>query len=325
MYEEDKNDLGGFDDQDQVDSPLMHEIETADPFDCGADHNLYETQEHLDSAAVTSITDDAAALQFCETQASNESGISVICDVIIRLHRQRRSLHKAEKSLTLQMKAICRSLVFGDGKDGDQVKKESEILFNAMFGKGEHEFSTESLSLCSAFIQSRDLIKIKRSEIEKLMAKEAKKLPVYSWVEATRGFAAGSLAAIVGEAGNLSNYANPAKLWKRMGLAVINGERQRLIAGADAILQGYNPERRSVMWNIGQSVFKAQSAKINEETGEIIREAGEYRLLYDKRKEYESTKVEKYMHHRAIRYMEKRILLNLWKAWRTLEAPNGNS
>ena len=67
----------------------------------------------------------------------------------------------------------------------------------------------------------------------------AKALPVASFVEETRGFGYLGLAQIVAEAGDLSNYANPAKLWKRFGLAVIDGRAQRRVADKElAIVHG---------------------------------------------------------------------------------------
>lgn len=58
----------------------------------------------------------------------------------------------------------------------------------------------------------------------KQMEKLAKQLPVWTaWGEGVRAFGARSLAVIVGEAGDLSNYATHSKLWKRMGLAVMDG------------------------------------------------------------------------------------------------------
>lgn len=135
--------------------------------------------------------------------------------------------------------------------------------------------------------------------------KLAKQLPVWPWWKSVNGLGALGLAQIVGESGDLSNYANPGKLWKRLGLAVIDGKSQRRVSGAAALEHGYSPRRRSVMYCIGDSAIKKQSP---------------YRDLYLERKEYEKAKVPDLtpMHHhrRAQRYMEKRILKHLWQRWR---------
>jgi hypothetical protein len=146
----------------------------------------------------------------------------------------------------------------------------------------------------------------------KKMVKLAKTLPVWtSFGESVRGFGEASLAVIVAEAGDLSNYSTHSKLWKRMGLAVMDGVRQGGLAkGAskDAwIAHGYNPTRRSKMWNIGDALIKGNRD-------------GVYRTLYLNRKAYELMRDPEMKpikaHRRAQRYMEKRLLRDLWKAWR---------
>ena len=144
-------------------------------------------------------------------------------------------------------------------------------------------------------------------------------LPLY-------GFGALSLAQIVGEAGDLLNYANPAKVWKRFGLAVINGERQQKKTNVDlAALHGYSPRRHSIIFVISDSLLKKQN---------------DYKALYDARKTYEVEKAvaagltvapqavisrkkdkEKYrsaghIHMRSQRYVAKRLLRNVWRALR---------
>lgn len=157
----------------------------------------------------------------------------------------------------------------------------------------------------------------------------AASLPVWTeFGEGVRGFGARSLAVIVGEAGDIGSYASVAKLWKRMGLAVMNGVRQgglRKTASADEwIAHGYNAKRRSYMFVIGDVLVKSK---------------GEYREVYLARKAYEREQAELrgltiapaakipsarkhefisdgHIHKRTQRYMEKRLLKHLWQAWR---------
>jgi hypothetical protein len=146
----------------------------------------------------------------------------------------------------------------------------------------------------------------------KRMEESAEQLPVWeAFGKAIRGFGPASLAVIVGEAGDLSIYANPAKLWKRMGVGIVDGIRQGGLAKnaskEDWITHGYNRQRRSRMWNIGDAMIKSNRD-------------GEYRTLYLARKEYEVARDPEmkpiHAHRRAQRYMEKRLLRNLWAAWR---------
>ena len=227
------------------------------------------------------------------------------------LHRKRQDFHRSEKSLTLQIKAICRRLCAGD-------KDEADKLYTAMLKGAEDAQAMMAREWTEPFIQARAILEMNRKQVEKDMAKVAKTLPVAEWVESVKGFGIGSLAAVIGEAGDLSNYPTHSHLWKRLGLAVIDGGRQRMVPGADALAHGYSPSRRSVIWNIGQCVLKAQSQRVDKETGEVKAEAGEYRKLYDARKEYEMGRVETkgHAHNRATRYVEKKLMRDLWKAWR---------
>lgn len=211
--------------------------------------------------------------------------------------RRRQAWHRAEKSLTLQAKALCRRLVAGD-------KAEAEKVFAAAYGKGEHEMAEVAFAATVPLIDARKSIETHRKMVEKRLVKLAKSLPVAPYVESVRGVGLLSLAAIVGEAGDLSNYSNPAKLWKRLGLAVMpDGSRQRRVSGEAAVEHGYSPARRAVVWNIGACIVKA---------------GGPLKAVYDARKLYEADRVatKGHAHNRAQRYVEKRFIRDLWAAWR---------
>lgn len=144
---------------------------------------------------------------------------------------------------------------------------------------------------------------------EKHMVKLAKTLPVWEWAQEVHGFGALGLAIIIGEAGDLSAYPQKGHLWKRMGVAVLDGIRQgglrKGAAAEDWIEHGYNRQRRSRLFTIGDSLIKKQN---------------EYRFLYLDRKEIERRKLPDatpmHIHRRAQRYMEKKLLRDLWSAWR---------
>jgi hypothetical protein len=258
-------------------------------------------------------------------------------EVIRETHRRRQDLHRAEKSLTLQIKAICRRLCAGalaakwkageidEGAYRKQTKADADILYAAIVKEQPHPLFLAATLNTSAFFEARAILESRRAQTEKELDRLAKALPVVEWVSGVKGMGIGSLAAIVGEAGDLSNYSTHSKLWKRLGLAVIGGERQRCVAGDAALEHGYNPARRSIVWNIGQCIIKSQSAKIDKETGEVIKPAGPYRAVYDARKAYELERgiPKGHAHNRATRYMEKRVIRDLWSAWRKIN--NGES
>lgn len=106
------------------------------------------------------------------------------------------------------------------------------------------------------------------SGIEKEMVKLAKALPAAKWCLGVRGFGLLSLATIIGETGDLSLYSNPAKVWKRLGLAPIQGGKNnevhmpstwRKSGGLSAeewTAAGYSPRRRSILFNVGECLVK---------------------------------------------------------------------
>lgn len=237
--------------------------------------------------------------------------------------RRRQSWHRSEKSLTLAAKAMCRRLVATAGETADL--KEADALYNAALGKGTHAHSEVAFGAIMPLVRARDLIESERKAVEKRLAKLAKTLPVASFVEGLRGVGIGSLAAIVGECGDLGMYANPAKVWKRMGLAVMpDGGRQRCVAGVDALMHGYSPQRRSVMWTLGDSIVKTggplremyDARKIREH--EKAKEEGLTVLPAAKipKKDADKYRSEGHIHSRAKRYVEKQVLKMIWSAWR---------
>lgn len=183
-------------------------------------------------------------------------------------------------------------------------------------------------------------------DTEKAMVKLVRRLPAHEWVQGVRGFGDLSFARIIAETGDLSQYDNPAKVWKRLGLAVFDGRAQRRTRDAEkAVEQGYSPRRRSVSWVAFHSVYLAQSARKDsggqtpedaqddaaaggEGAGHLVDGtlaggAGPYRLIYDaKKSEYlervaagETGWTKLRADRCAKRYAEKRLLRDLWVAW----------
>lgn len=281
---------------------LLHEMPGASRRS-GATNVAMPTKQRLSpTAPISKIADreageGAVGQEICAHQTASADLANLIAE-LREQWRRRQAWHRAEKSLTLQAKALCRRLAEG----GDRA--EADRIYKAALGKGAHPMSEIALAAMLPLIEGRDGIEFHRKAVEKRLVVLAKGLPVAPWVEGTRGVGLLSLAAIVGEAGDLESYANPAKLWKRLGLAVMpDGTRQRRVGGADALDHGYSPARRSVVWNIGACIVKA---------------GGPLKEIYDARKIYEAERVETkaHAHNRAQRFVEKRFLRLLWSAWR---------
>jgi hypothetical protein len=208
--------------------------------------------------------------------------------------RMRTRWHKAEKSLILQGKAFCRGYCDGD-------KEKANALFDAAFeayvnaAKGKEtpaaDLPLDASIALDPFFVSLKKFRDERERLEKNLSKVARSLPTYDWALAVPGFGAGSFLSIIGEATaveldgrmrTIGDYRTVAGLWKRMGVAIIGGERQRKKSDPDeALLQGYNPARRSSLWNIGNGLIGGMGRGYRALVGEDI-EANESLSHYQK-------------------------------------------
>ena len=99
-----------------------------------------------------------------------------------------------------------------------------------------------------------------RQEAEAAMREMARMLPAHGFAEGVRGFGDLGLGIVVAETGDFNDFDGPAKVWKRLGLAVINGECQQRKTDVElADLHGYNPHRRAEIWSLfSDSMFRHQ-------------------------------------------------------------------
>lgn len=224
-------------------------------------------------------------------------------------HRQRCFAMEQRKRLDLALGSFLRLML---GWSRDLPDKERKAISDGAAAIVDAPEGTEWEAVVRASVAAREPFAKIEARALKEMSKLAETLPAWTaFGEGVRGFGSASLAVVVAEAGDLSLYANPGKLWKRMGLAVMGSVRQGGLpknASADAWIEhGYNRQRRSRMWNIGDALIKGNRD-------------GEYRTIYLARKEYELARDPEMKpikaHRRAQRYMEKRLLRNLWQAWR---------
>ncbi len=226
------------------------------------------------------------------------SNLGLILAELSEVCRRRNDLLRAEIRLTLQIKAICRRLSDGSLPDGQK-------LYKAIMKGDAHDRADIAASACLPLMVCRASLHREVLPVERRLKELVQKLPVFDWWDSIYGLGALGLAVIIAETGDLSNYANPAKVWKRMGVAVINGERQRKKRGDEALEQGYSPRRHSVLWVVSDSLLKKQNA---------------YKELYDERKADMAVKwperAKGHLHNDARRYVGKRLLRDLWRAWR---------
>lgn len=264
--------------------------------------------------------------------------------------RTRQDWHKEEKSATIRATAICRRRVGVRGKDDKEGIKKAQALLKRIETFLEdieakrtpeplNEMELATADILQPLLHARNIMRAPRQAIEKDLEKIATKLPVAPWIKSVKGVGMLSLAEIVGEAGAVGEYRTVAGLWSRMGLAVIDGERQRRKKGEEGKVHAFSPERGAVMFNIGGGLIGGMGhgprPLINEDIS-TREDLSEYQKLFIDRCRYECEKnpehkrpdatrkeqvFESYSKHaanRARRYVCKRFMLHLWQHWRKI-------
>lgn len=279
--------------------------------------------------------------------------------VIVNLHRRRQAAIRAKTKIILMMKAEVRSMLcsesdFEEDKTTDRVtafgraprkltksaqKRVDDAIKAARAeikarddGEGDVLLSDVAQTIAE-YIESEELFDAKCEGYAKLMVKAAKKLPVYEWVKGVNGFGDVSFATIVGECGDIGTYKSFYAVWKRLGLAVINGRRQGApgegASAQDWIDHAYNRARRSVSYVAREHVIGGMG-KWRPEFGSNLGDCNYYQRIYAERARLEAAKLdmpvtasdkgkESYKKHvamRAHRYVEKRLLKQLYLEWR---------
>ncbi len=223
-------------------------------------------------------------------------------------YRMRDEYQRAELRLNNQLKALQRRSGHGSRDSQLAVAGASlEGIGQVSLEPQKHDADPSFDVLGEHLKRHRDELGKERKRWEKNLIALTKELPVWPWAEAIRGVGPLSLGQVIAETGDLALYANPAKVWKRMGLAVFEGKAQRRVTDkALAVVMGYNPRRRKVMFIVADNLVKLNK--------------GIYRELYDERKAYELAQhpefSKKHIDLRARRYMAKRLLRDLWVEWR---------
>lgn len=255
-----------------------------------------------------------------DTDATTAAPLDIpdICLEIRQLHATREKYIAAAIRIENTRAGLVRDSIgyksTQDEGEREKGKKAAASVISAVLAKKKTGYDF----LAPLILQMEDGIAAPRKiadEHGKQLVRLVKQLPVSVWVAGVRGFGLMNFARIIGEAGDLSLYANPGKLWKRLGLAPIEskGKNQmpstwRLKGGLTAeewTLAGYSPRRRGISFVASECLLKLNK--------------GEYRKRYDEAK---ATFKEKHpdckdihAHKHAMLCMVKRLILNLWVEW----------
>ncbi len=221
--------------------------------------------------------------------------IAKVCSELQALQKQRKEYIRFRIKLSNQLQAIIAgTLGYHTGMEEDERKKvytEAKKLI-AKIVKGEAPFNP----MVKAVSDSIEPFEQRQEAVEYEMLKLVKPLPVAPWVAHPnqRGFGFIFLAIVIGETGDLSNYANPAKLWRRMGCAPFKnrmGEAHRkgFKSEAEKLSKseweefGYCPRRRSIAYQIGTNIVmqNGRGTAGDAPPGTEAYCAGPYRARYD--------------------------------------------
>jgi len=235
-----------------------------------------------------------------------ETALSAMIADLYELQRERRTTQKSRIMIGNRLVATVATAKgyhasMEEKERGKRFDEASKLIRRVQSGKDIEDDKdrvclSHMIQSCSVAV---DGFYLTEKAYEKEMEKIAKQLPVAKWMALTdqRGFGWLSLGIIIGETGDLSNYANPGKLWKRMGCApIISKGQTRMpsswksrkkenggLTSAEWEKNGYCPRRRSVMYVISESLLKGNGARAATEKTKAL-PAGPYRLRYDDKK-----------------------------------------
>jgi len=254
-----------------------------------------------------------------ETRTTTE--LDVLCAEIAEQALLMRSAMEQRKRIRNACGAFVRRLIGWSAADDEAERKRMRAAAQAAIAaieKGEEPeiLSPACLVLAQEYVNcvlaSCEPWEVKEKVHRKQLGKLSKRLPVWMWAEGVKGLGEVMLGQIIAETGNLDNYPNPAKVWKRLGQAPRDCYKMIKKDGTEGITEP--KQRKAVVWNAAECLIKA---------------AGPYYQLYLERKAYEEERYadETVMDNgrkmtkgwraaRAERVMVKRMLCDLWAAWR---------
>jgi len=291
------------------------------------------------------VTETADALfnqERSESMATCEAtltDVKAMSEELQRLQRRRAIALKSRNMIANRLQAIVAgTLGYHSGmkeNDRTRVLKEASDLIKKI---AAYEVESDLAGIVIPHMSGIDALEANKAALEKEMVKLAKQLPAAEWVARPeqRGFGLLFLAIVIGETGDLHNYANPAKVWKRLGCAphtfggktlmgaTWKSKREGKLPAEEWEAFGYSPRRRSIAFLIGEGIVKQNVLKGGNGAGEDTAGtdspcAGPYRARYDEAKVAAAAKHPDWKplrcHLHAMLLATKRLLLNLWIEW----------
>jgi hypothetical protein len=248
-------------------------------------------------------------------------------------HAKRRYAIKLQQKIDRAMESWIRIHETDWTPDLSEDEREKyNKLVKALIAKARKE-GASSQSLTSEIVGTTDIMRkpidLMRDTAEKNMESIAQQLPVWEWAEQIHGIGPLGIATIVAEAGDLSKYQTPAKLWKRLGYHVYEGcagstwkrekWRPRKLEAEEWIANPFSGQRYALMTQVATWLVNAQWIGAKKTGTDEGKPNGPYGEIYAARRAHTfKTQPEWTLMHRrrdALRIVMKRLLLDLWRVW----------
>jgi hypothetical protein len=270
------------------------------------------------------------------------SPITTIVEAIKARHRERRHWMGVQQVLDRKLESYIRINETDWHPTDDEAvrKKANEEVAAKIKAARNGECDPWLIEIVETNDKARAPADAKRARMEKDMEELARQLPVASWVESIRGFGLLGLATIIAETGDLSNYSNVAKVWKRLGYAPYNGkagstwkrEKWRnapALTKEEWIANPFSGRRYALIHTISVWLKNKQwigAAKTDDGVG---KPDGKYGEVYAKRRACTAETYpdwsKQHAHMDALRVMMKSVLKDLWCEWNSRANENGGS
>lgn len=277
------------------------------------------------------------------SKADTERDLPLILGALRQQHLVDQFCIAQQSRIDRSLEGLLATMLFGYApRKGQKADGSAKAVFVKVHKRIEEARKSGPDDALHALIAANDIARAtfdqQRNDMERAMSRTIRSLPIWtSWAADIKGLGALSLGRILAETGDLSGYASVSKVWKRLGLAVIDGNRQgRPGSGASAedwIAHGYSPKRRSIVYVTAETLFRKQWAGARDNDGVDPRKSGKpaateagptgpYGQIYKARKDRTAIThpdwTRAHAHNDALRIMSKALLRDLWIAWRVV-------
>ncbi len=251
-----------------------------------------------------------------------EVNVAELCVELQRLQKRRAWFLKSKIMINNRLGAtVAGTIGYHTNMTKEEKKKVIAEAHKLIKGVAKGTMTTTIDDIVIPTSSTIDCFKKEMKVLEKIMVAEVAKLHVIDWVNEPeqRGFGPLFLAIIIGETGDLFNYENPGKVWRRLGCAPYTKDGVTMMGASwrgkkedpkmhksDWQEFGYSPRRRSIAYLLGASLLKMNHSI--------------YRERYDNGRKVFQGKHPEYVkpgrsHNHGMLVASKLLLKNLWLEW----------